>query len=188
MNSMRRRLAHAFWFALATLFLIESWLWDHVKEWLRRLARQLGVERLEASLTALIERLSPPATLAVFTIPFLVILPLKILAVELIARGQLGYGLVVILAAKTLGLGVTAFLFDICREKLLRMAWFARFYALVLRVRAWAHEIVAPVRARLAQFSAALRERLSFYVGASRFNFSRKLALVRALARRREGE
>ncbi len=186
MESIRRRVVRAFWFVLATLFLIESWLWDHVKEWLRWLARRLGAERLEAFIVSFVEPLSPPATLIVFTVPVLLILPLKIYAVDLIATGHVGYGLTVILTAKTLGLGVTAFLFDLCRDKLLRMRWFAKFYDLVLRVRAWAHALVAPVRERLVALRAALRLRLGPFLAFGRSQFARRVELVRALVRRKE--
>lgn len=186
MESIRRPLVRAFWFTLATLFLIESWLWDHVKEWLRWLARRVGADRLEALIASRIAPLSPPATLVVFAVPALLILPLKLFAVAAIASGHVVFGLAVILAAKTLGLGVTAFLFDLCRDKLLLMGWFARFYALVLRARAWAHALVAPVKERLIALRAALRLRLAPYFALGRTPFGRKLELIRALARRRE--
>ncbi|HXY58993.1 MAG TPA: hypothetical protein VEH76_10485 [Methylocystis sp.] len=183
MDAIFRRAERAFWFALATLFLIESWLWDHVKEWLRLLARALGVERIEAWIAAFVKDLSPSATLVVFGVPVLVILPFKVAAVALIASGHFGWGLALILAAKTLGLGVTAFLFDLCREKLLQLAWFERFYRLVLRARAWAHELVEPVRVRLRQWRAAVGAALAPYL-ARRGEFARRLQLVFALARR----
>jgi len=112
MQNVCRALARGFWFALAVVFLVESWLWDHVKEWLRLLAKAVGVERIEAGLVRFVARLSPPMTLILFAIPALMILPLKILAVMEIASGRYGLGLAVVLLAKTLGLGMTAFLFD----------------------------------------------------------------------------
>lgn len=123
------------WFALATLFLIESWLWDNVKEWLRALALALGVERVETWIKEKVEGLSPYATLLVFVIPVLFILPFKVYAVAMMASGHFFYGLATLFLAKTLGLGLTAFLFDLCRDKLLTIGWFAQFYAFVLRVQ-----------------------------------------------------
>jgi len=184
MNAFYRRLSRAFWFALASLFLIESWLWDNVKEWLRALARALGVERIEAWVRDFVAGLSPRATLFVFAIPVLVIFPFKIVALALIASGRVGFGILLILVAKTLGLGVTAFLFDLCRDKLLQLNWFAKFYAIVLRVRAWAHDLVEPVRRRLRELRAALRARLAAFRGAGRLEFARRLQLVLAMARR----
>ena len=183
MDAKFRQAERAFWFALATLFLIESWLWDHVKEWLRLLERTLGFERIEAWIAAFLKGLSPWATLVVFAIPALMILPFKVAAVAVMASGHFGWGIALILAAKTLGLGVTAFLFDLCRDNLLQLVWFERLYRLVLRVRAWAHDLVEPVRVRLRQWRVALQAALAPYL-TRKGEFARRLQLVLALARR----
>ena len=49
--------------------------------------------------------------------------------------------------AKTAGVGSAAFLFEICRPKLMELAWFVRVYALGMRVRHWAHVQVEPFQA-----------------------------------------
>ena len=56
-----------------------------------------------------------------------------------------------LVAAKLLGLGVTAFVFDATREKLLQMAWFQRLYDWFIWARDWARAQTEPVRARLRQ-------------------------------------
>ncbi|PWB78631.1 MAG: hypothetical protein C3F11_22285 [Methylocystaceae bacterium] len=185
MEPIKQRLIRAFWFTLAVLFLIESWLWDNVKLALVWLARELGLAKIEASLREFIAGLSPYATLAVFAVPALAILPLKLLAVGAIAHGHVAAGLAVILAAKTLALGVTSFLFDVSRDKLLQLSWFAQFYELVLRVRAWAHELVEPVRRRLREAKEFVEARVAAFIGEGRSQFLRKLALLRALVGRR---
>lgn len=181
METIKRRLIRALWFALALIFLFESWLWDHVKEWLRALGKLAGVERFEAWLIALIEKLSPPMTLAVFAVPAVTILPLKLLALGMIGHGHILVGIGVIFFAKTLALGVTAFLFDHCRDKLLQMTWFAKFYSLVLDARAWAHSLVDPVRRRLRETLATIRARAKVIFGEGQSQFLRKLALMRGL-------
>lgn len=185
MEPIKQRLIRAFWFTLAVLFLIESWLWDNVKLALVWLARELGLAKIEASLREFIAGLSPYATLAVFAVPALAILPLKLLAVGAIAHGHVAAGLAVILAAKTLALGVTSFLFDVSRDKLLQLSWFAQFYELVLRVRAWAHELVEPVRRRLREAKEFVEARVAAFIGEGRSQFLRKLALLRAFVGRR---
>lgn len=185
MESIKQRLIRAFWFVLAVLFLIESWLWDNVKLALVYLARELGLARLEARLREFIAGLSPYATLAVFAVPALTILPLKLLAVGAIAHGHVVFGLVVIFAAKTLALGVTSFLFDMSRDKLLQLQWFEWLFALVLRIRAWAHELVEPVRRRLREAKDFIKARFGALLGEGRSQFLRKLALLRALVGRR---
>ena len=64
---------------------------------------------------------------------------------------------VVLILAKLLGLGVTAFIFDVTRDKLLQMAWFRRLYEWVMWLRGWAHEITEPVRERVRQLTWLLK-------------------------------
>jgi hypothetical protein len=56
-----------------------------------------------------------------------------------------------ILFAKFLGVGVTAFIFDVTRPKLLEMAWFERLYDFVMMLRERAKSLVDPVKARLLE-------------------------------------
>lgn len=183
MEKLQRHLIRAFWFALALIFLFESWLWDHVKDWLRALGRLLGVERFEPWLIALVARLPPQMTLVLFAVPAVAIFPFKLMALGLIATGHVVAGVIAIFLAKTLALGVTSFLFDICRDKLLEMAWFGRFYSLVLDARSWASALVAPYKARLHVVVAKLKARLA-QISGPEGGFLRRLAKLRALSRR----
>ena len=85
------------------------------------------------------------------------LLPLKFLEVFFLAKRQwLAAGLVLIVA-KLLGLGITAFVFDATRGKLLQMAWFARMFDWFMWARDWAHEITEPVRERVKQLTWLLK-------------------------------
>ena len=53
--------------------------------------------------------------------------------------------------AKLVGVGVTAFVFDVTRDKLLQMAWFRWLYDRVLELLRWAHGITEPIRERVRQ-------------------------------------
>jgi len=175
-SSMKR----AFWFLLAIIFLIENWLWEHVRDWLATLCRRIGLERFEPWLKTFVASLSPLATLLLFGVPALAILPFKIIAVALIARGKITAGLVSIFLAKTLALGVTSYLFAICRSKLLQIHWFKRFYVLMLTIRAWARDIIAPVKAQLKQYVAMLRTTATSRSGQIMEAFLHKCARLRA--------
>ena len=146
-----RRILRPLWIFLALLFLLEAWLWDHLEPIVARVVNLVPWGKLKEKLARLIEDLPPWATLIVFVIPFIVLLPLKFLEVYLIATHQWLAAGVVLILAKLLGLGVTAFIFDVTREKLLQMAWFRRVYEWVLRLREWAHDITEPVRERVRQ-------------------------------------
>ena len=71
----------------------------------------------------------------------------------------------VLLLAKLLGLGVTAFIFDVTRDKLLQMAWFGRMFDWFMWARDWAHEQTEPMRQRAAAIGlaaeAAARRKIS---------------------------
>lgn len=180
---LKPRLVRAFWFALALIFLLESWLWDHVKEWLRALERALGLERLEPWLKSVVERLSPQMTLALFAVPMIGVFPFKVGALALFASGHVLLGIVFIFLVKALALGVEAFLFDICRDKLLEMRWFGRLYSVVLDVRAWAFMLVKPYKARIVEFARRLRSYAAAFLGKDGGEVGRRIARLRALTK-----
>ena len=154
---MRRHWLRPFWILLALIFLAEAWLWDHLEPLVARVVNLIPWGKLKAKLARLIEDLPPWATLIVFVIPFILLLPLKFLEVYLLATRQwLAAGIVLILA-KLLGLGVTAFIFDVTRDKLLQMAWFRRLYERVIALRDWARTITQPVRDRMRQLAWLLK-------------------------------
>ncbi len=183
------RLSRPFWFVLAAVFLFEAWLWDKLGGLLKRLAASIPFESLKQALVRGINALPAPVVLLVFLIPVAVIEPFKIVGLWLIAHHHIVYGVLAFVAAKFFGLGVAAFLFDATRNKLLSMAWFARFYAWVMRVRARAHEILEPCKQRvgevLAPFKQRLRDMLMSF--ATHAGLRRKLAILRARARRLRG-
>jgi hypothetical protein len=148
-----RRLARAFWVILALLFLLEAWLWDHLQPIVARIVGGIPWGRIKPALAALIGRLSPQATLVVFVVPFILLLPLKFLEFWLLVHRQWSAGVVVLILAKLIGLGVTAFIFEVTKDKLLRMAWFCRVYEFFLWARGWAHDKVEPIRRQLREWS-----------------------------------
>ncbi len=142
---------------LALLFLLEAWLWDHLEPLVARVVGLFPWCRLKDWIKRTIESLPPWAALGVFIVPFVVLLPLKFLEVFFLAKRQWIAAGLVLLAAKLLGLGVTAFVFDATRDKLLQMAWFARMYDWFMWARDWAHEMTEPVRERLRQLTWLLK-------------------------------
>jgi len=77
--------------------------------------------------------------------------PLKMVGLWLLAHEHWTSAVFTILFAKFLGVGVTAFVFDITRPKLLEMAWFEALYEFVLDVRARAKALVDPIKARIIE-------------------------------------
>ncbi len=112
-------------FVLALLILFEEWGWAPLARVMARLGRLPVFRQLERW----IGRVPPPLALLLLLAPTLLLLPVKLLALWLIAAGRAGYGLLLILVAKLLGTAIVARLFQLTRPALLQMPWFARLYA-----------------------------------------------------------
>src|SRR5581483_9602818 len=97
---LRRYLLRPLWVALALLFLLEAWLWDHLQPVVARVVGVIPWGRIKPAIAALIARLSPQVTLVVFVIPFILLLPLKFLEFWLLAHRQWLAGIVVLVLAK----------------------------------------------------------------------------------------
>ena len=139
---------------LALLILFEEWGWEPLHRLLARLGRLPVLRQLEAA----IARLPPHAALVVFLVPALALLPVKLLALGLIAQGQRVLGLAVIVVAKLVGTAVVARLFALTQPALMQLPWFARVYS---RWSAWKAALLAQVRATWAWRAArVLRRRL----------------------------
>jgi hypothetical protein len=67
--------------------------------------------------------------------------------------GAIGVGIL----AKLLGLGLTAFIFEVTRDKLLEMAWFRQMYDWCMWARDWAHAQTEPIRQRLHRLAWLLK-------------------------------
>ncbi len=156
-----RRLLRPLWVMLALIFLLEAWLWDRVEPIIAWVVALIPLPRLKKWFAERVEHLSPGMTLLVFAVPFIVLAPLNLVEAWLLAHKYFISGTVLIVAQKIVGVGIIAFVFDVTREKLLRMDWFRRLYEFVLDLRARASEIVAPIRLAIAQWMGRFRRRAS---------------------------
>jgi len=189
-----RRLTRPFWILLALVFLFEAWLWSRLVPVVGWIVDRIAWRELKVRTAAAIEGLPPYPTLLVFLVPVLLLLPLKFLGLWMLARGSWLGAMATLCLAKVVSVGVTAFIFDITRPKLMQLAWFARFYALVMRGLAWAHALIDPVKAEvrawIAENVAPLRRRLGQLLWMTKpgraGRFFRHLARVRRQMRRRE--
>lgn len=188
-NRLLTRISRPVWFALAALFLLEAWLWDNVGGLLKRLVALIPFDALKRKLAEIVEVLPAQLVLLVFLVPLGVIEPFKILGLWLIFHEHIVLGILAFVAAKVLGLGVLAFVFDATRDKLLSMPWFTRFYFWVLKIRAMAHDFLEPYKQRIHAALAPYKRRFKAMLESfeSRGGFGRRLSLLRARARRLRG-
>ncbi len=142
MKLLRRILNGLLGVVLTPVILFEEWGWEP----LRKLAAWVANSWPLAWLNRRIARLPPYAALALMAVPSMTIIPVKVVAVWLIARGLVGWSVALLVVSKLLGTALLAHLFSLTQPALMRIGWFARAYTkwvawktdLMLRVKATA--------------------------------------------------
>jgi len=131
----------------ALLILFEEWGWEPLRRAFAWLASKLPLRWLERRLSTL----PPYGALIVLLLPSLLILPIKLGAVWLVAKGRVLLGVGVVIAAKVGGTALLAWLFHLIQPALMRLGWFARLFE---RWTTWKAELLAWVRASAVWRSA----------------------------------
>jgi hypothetical protein len=166
----RGNLPRAALLLLALAFLFETWIWNRVVAVGRRIVALVPWAEIRAVLVRQINRLPMWVVLLTFGIPFVVAEAGSAFCVFIAATGHVLAGGVGYVAVKIFGLGLVVPIFDITREKLLTLRWFAYLHEKLLAFHHFALGLVAPYRAAARKLAGEL------------------LARARALwARRREG-
>lgn len=182
---MFRYLRRGLLFLLALVFLLEAWVWDVFAAFGRFLDARLPFAAVRRALEQAILRAPPYVALALFVIPGLLVLPFKLGGLWLIAHGHIFWGGFVFLMAKFATVGVAAFLFELTRDKLMTLSWFARLYVIVMCWRDWAHRLVDPylaaIKARARRLKDSALQALSGDGGSS---LSKRIFRLRARIRR----
>jgi hypothetical protein len=125
---------------LALLIVFEEWGWRPLADLLGWLSRW----RPWAAAEAFIVQLPPYAALVVFALPTLLLLPLKFLALLLIASNHLAAAGLLFIAAKLLATALIARLFLLTQPALMRIGWFASAHD---RLMPWKRALIAQVHA-----------------------------------------
>ena len=148
---MMRRLLQPVWVLLAVIFLIEAWLWDHLEPVVARVVALIPLRAFKAWLAERVDTLSPAMTLIVFLVPVIPLFPLKLIGLWLLTHEYWVAAFFTIVIGKFVGVGVTAFIFDVTRTKLLQMQWFKKLYEFVMALRARATALVEPIKVRIRE-------------------------------------
>ena len=109
---------------LALIIVFEEWGWQPLSALLARLAQFQLVARLESW----VQRLTPWPSLAVFLVPSVLFLPLKLASLWLIGNGQLIAATLLFAFAKVAGTALYARIFQLTQPALMQLGWFARAY------------------------------------------------------------
>ena len=144
-----RKLLRPILVLLAIVFLIEAWLWDRLEPIVARIVNVIPWGRIKIVVTRWVETLPPTAALLLFGVPAGLTVPLKLVGLWLIGHGDWAEAVATLVAAKFVAVGVTAFIFDVARDKLLQLDWFRLLYGHVMWLRRWAHALVDPIKQRI---------------------------------------
>lgn len=128
---------------LALLILFEEWGWEPLQRLVAAIGRWPGFRWIGGW----VRGLPPYAALALFALPALALLPVKLAALWAIRQGHAVLGLTVIVIAKLVGTAIVARLFTLTHDTLMRLPWFARLYA---RWSGWKAGLLAWVHASSA--------------------------------------
>ncbi len=154
-NSQRPRPAMVL---LAALFLIEAWVWDAFVAVARLLVALIPWAAFKARIVAWIDRLPIFVVLAIYIIPLMIIEPLKTVSVYVMATGHFVFGIVAFIFLQFLTVGVVGVIFDLTRDRLLTVRWFAWAYGKVMIFHDFAHRLIAPYKAAAAREWRAVRQ------------------------------
>jgi hypothetical protein len=152
-----RRLTRPLLILIAIVFLVEAWLWSQLQPIVAWIVARIPLRAVKAWIAGTIRKLPPAATLVVFVVPVAVLFPFKLLGLWLLANQQWLGAVLVFILAKLFGVGVTAFVFEVTKPKLLKLAWFRWLYERVLMGLDWAHRLVAPIRRRIRRLMRLIR-------------------------------
>lgn len=137
LNSIVRKILFV---PLALILLFEEWGWEPLAALVAKLARLPIWSSLEKKIT----QLGPYASLLVFGVPMLCLLPVKIFALYLFSQNMTTQGVILLISAKLFGTAVAARLFQLTNPALMQLTWFARWYP---RWLTWKNNLLAQVRA-----------------------------------------
>lgn len=145
------RIKQIAWTTLAVVFLAVSWAWEGLAPIVQAIIDLLPLRALKASASRLLDRLPPYPTLLVFLIPLGISEAIKIGSYVALAHRQFLIGGGLYLIAEIVRFGLAAYVWNLCRDKLLTIVWVAKLHGWLLRVHDWAGAQTAPIKAWITQ-------------------------------------
>ena len=149
--------------ALAALFLALAWVWDAfiaAGRWILALVPWLA---LRTHIIRWVDRLPIFVVVLIYGVPFAIVEPLKGVFLWMMATGHFVSGLISLILLETFGVAFLAVVFDLTRQRLLTLRWFAWLYGKALLFHHFADQLIAPykesVKREWRQFRQWVRDR-----------------------------
>ncbi|MDB5543968.1 MAG: hypothetical protein JWO64_1117 [Hyphomicrobiales bacterium] len=135
------------WMVLALVFLGLSWLWEALAPVVQAIVDVLPLRRFKEWVNRQLERLPAHVMLLVFVIPLGLSEGVKIFSFVAFAHGRIVAGALIYVFAEIVRFGVAAYVWKVCREKLLTIVWVAKLHEWLLLLHDWAQRQTAPIKA-----------------------------------------
>jgi hypothetical protein len=146
LNDFDKRPSRLIALPLALIFLFETWVWDKLMALARLVTRLLPWARFRDEARRVVGRLPAIFAVMLFGVPLAVSEGGAFVSVVMMATGHVFAGMTLYIAMKIFGLVLVPVIFEITREKLLALRWFAWLYAKFEALHAMAHRFVAPYK------------------------------------------
>ncbi len=130
---MKRILSPLIYVLAAVYFLVDALFMTMARPISRWVARHLEFKRLRAW----IKSLSPYPSLALFSVPVIILEPIKPIAAYLAATGQVMAAAATFITCELLKLVLVERLFSLTRDKLMKIPAFVAVYTRYLQAKAW---------------------------------------------------
>jgi len=178
--STKRAFVEGLGFIFAGIIVVEGWLWKQGNIAIQRLARETSFVSFEARLRKSIADLSPLVTLAAYLAPAALLLPILQSGVNLLSEGAILTGAIVFFISQTLLIAISAYLFELCRNKLFQISWVAPCCERVFRTHAWATAYVSPVLLRRREIWASIKSEFRTAYNEAKIVLTQKWASLRS--------
>lgn len=126
--------------AVALIILFEEWGWRPLSELIGRLAKFAPIAAMERFIAGL----PPYAALVALALPTSLLLPLKFVAVWLLANGHFATATLLFIGAKLASTAILARIFILTKPSLMQIGWFARGFNWLMP---WKDALFAQIRA-----------------------------------------
>src|SRR3954452_15557225 len=144
---IRRRIKRLLTLPLVLVAVVLVLFDDLFRPWVMAAVGRLARLPLWRWVESRLERLSPYAALALFLIPVAIIEPLKIYALYLMGLGHVIAGVLTLVVAKIVGVGLGERLFAASRDNLLSIPWFAWCFSRAVALKDFVHGWITRSRA-----------------------------------------
>jgi hypothetical protein len=149
--ALRVVLGHTLAAVIAIVVVFEEWGWRPLAAVLGRLATFRPIAAIESW----VRGLPPYGALAVFGLPSVLLVPLKLLALYLVAHGFKAIAIGLFISAKVIGTAVVARLFMLTKDALMQIAWFRSGHDRLMPLKdalvAWVHDSTVWKLGRIAK-------------------------------------